>query len=360
MGYSSALEMVGKLRLPTFRETLHSFETVETNGSQFTMNTHNQALGNDIQCIDTGLYRHGLAACYLIREQDRVAFVDTGTSHTVPGLLGLLQSMGLGPENVDYVIPTHVHLDHAGGAGQLMSLCPNARLVIHPKGAPHMIDPAKLTAGATVVYGEEAFTRDFGELLPIPQERVIAAEDGMQIDLAGRTLRILDTPGHANHHFCVFDTVSRGFFTGDTFGIAYRELHGDEGPLLFAPTTPVAFDPEAWQDSLDRMMAWDPQVMYLTHYGPLPQPQLHLATLRHSIRDMADIALAEESREDAGRDQRLRRAVEENLIRRMEALGCTLTSERIRELLSVDIELNAQGLDVWLKRRAKARSRTTE
>ncbi len=319
------------------------------------MNANNptQDLGNGIHCIDTGLYRHGLAACYLVREADRLAFVDTGTAHTVPGLLKLIESLGLGPKHVDYVIPTHVHLDHAGGAGELMRLCPNARLVIHPKGAPHMIDPAKLTAGATVVYGPEAFERDFGQLLPIPEERVIAAGDGMEIELAGRVLRILDTPGHANHHFCVYDSTSRGFFTGDTFGIAYRELIGDEGPLLFAPTTPVAFDPDAWQDSLDRMMVWEPQAMYLTHYGRLDRPETHLDTLRDSIRDMANIALAEEARDSEGRDERLRQAVEKNLTQRMGKLGCDLSPERIRELLAVDIELNAQGLEVWLKRRAK-------
>jgi glyoxylase-like metal-dependent hydrolase (beta-lactamase superfamily II) len=314
-----------------------------------------QDIGHGIHCIDTGLYRHGLAACYLIREGDRLAFVDTGTAHTVPGLLRLIESLGLTPDHVDYVIPTHVHLDHAGGAGELMRQCANAKLVIHPKGAPHMIDPARLTAGATAVYGAEAFERDFGQLLPIPEERVIAADHGMRIDLAGRTLTIMDTPGHANHHFCIFDSASRGFFTGDTFGIAYRELHGHHGPLLFAPTTPVAFDPDAWQDSLTQMMAWEPKAMYLTHYGRLDEPSRHLDELRTSIRDMAAIALDEEASGGEGRMERLRQAVEKNLTQRMEALGSELPPERIQELLAVDIELNAQGLEVWLKRRSKAR-----
>ena len=209
-------------------------------------------LGDGILCIDTGLYRHGLAACYLIRERERLALVDTGTAHTVPRLLELIAARGLSPEQVKYVIPTHVHLDHAGGAGALMAACPNARLVIHPKGVTHMIDPAKLTAGASAVYGEEAFARDFGELIPIEGERVIPATDGMELDLAGRSLTFIDTPGHANHHGCLFDTRGRGFFTGDTFGISYRELDTENGPFLFAPTTPVAFDPEAWLESVKK------------------------------------------------------------------------------------------------------------
>ena len=213
-------------------------------------------LASGIFCIDTGLYRHGLAACYLVREGNRLAFIDAGTAHTVPALMELTVSLGLGPEQVDYVIPTHVHLDHAGGAGGLMSLCPNAQLVVHPKGAPHMIDPSKLTAGAVAVYGEAAFARDFGYLTPVAEERVIVAEDGQTLDLAGRTLTFIDTPGHANHHGCIFDARSHGFFTGDTFGISYRELDSADGPFLFAPTTPVAFDPDAWMESLDKLMAY--------------------------------------------------------------------------------------------------------
>jgi len=311
-------------------------------------------LGDGIYCIDTQLYRHGLAACYLVREQDRLALVDTGTAHTAPQILELVASLGLGPENVEYVIPTHVHLDHAGGSGPLMAACPNARLVIHPKGAPHMIDPTKLAAGATAVYGEEAFTRDFGELLPVDEGRVIPASDGQEFDLAGRTLTFIDTPGHANHHGCIFDSRSQGFFTGDTYGISYRELDTDDGPFLYAPTTPVAFDPDAWQTSLEKLMDYQPQAMYLTHYGRLDQPQRHLETLQESIRAMAELALAEEPGPVDGRPERLRAAVATYLtgIARRHAHG--LDEQHIAELLQVDIELNAQGLEVWLRRRAKA------
>ncbi len=253
---------------------------------------HYADLGDGIICVETGLYRHGLAACYLVREGERVAFVDTGTTHTVPWLLEILAELGLGPGNVDYVIPTHVHLDHAGGSGALMRQCPNATLIVHPKGAPHLIEPSRLAAGATEVYGPEAFAKDFGELVPVPAERVVIAEDGHVVELAGRRLVFVDTPGHANHHGCVWDERSRGFFTGDTFGISYRELDTAAGPFLFAPTTPVAFDPEAWLASLDKLMSYRPRAMYLTHYCRITAPERLVDDLRHSIRALADLALA--------------------------------------------------------------------
>ncbi len=314
---------------------------------------HYHAVADGVYCIETGLYRDGLAACYLIRSGDRLAFVDTGTGNTVPGLLGVVADLGLTPAHVDYVIPTHVHLDHAGGAGALMAACPGAQLVAHPKGAPHLIDPAKLTAGATAVYGEEAFARDFGAMLPIPEARVIVADDGQAFDLAGRTLTFIDTPGHANHHGCIFDAGSGGMFTGDTFGISYREFDTAAGPWLFAPTTPVAFDPDAWQRSLDRMMAFEPVAMFLTHYCRIDAPEGLVQRVRQSIRDLAEIALAEEAATDDGRQQRIKQAITAHLIEDVRRHGCALSDAEITELLAVDLELNAQGLEVWLRRRAR-------
>jgi len=314
---------------------------------------HYEEVADGIYCVETGLYRHGLAACYLVRSKDRLAFVDTGTSNSVPLLLEVISQLGLTPEHVDYVIPTHVHLDHAGGAGDLMARCPEARLVIHPKGAPHMIDPSRLTAGATAVYGEEGFAQAFGRLVPVPEERVTIADDGMVIDLAGRLLTFVDTPGHANHHGCIFDERSGGFFTGDTFGISYREFDTADGPLLFAPTTPVAFDPEAWQESLDKILAFNPKAVYLTHYGRVDHPQGLEEALRGSIRDLAELALREEAGGAEGRLDRLKARVADHLTTRVLNHGCRLDEGHIRELLAVDSELNAQGLEVWLLRRAK-------
>lgn len=312
-------------------------------------------LSEGLYCIETGLYRHGLAACYLVRSADRLAFVDTGATNSVPGLLSVIADLGLTPEHVDYVIPTHVHLDHGGGAGALMAACPNARLVVHPKGATHMIDPSRLIASATQVYGAKAFEQGFGAPVPVPEERVILAEDGQTFDLAGRILHFIDTPGHANHHGCILDEKSRGFFTGDTFGISYREFDTAAGPWLFAPTTPVAFDPDAWLASLDKLMSHDPRVMFLTHYGAVEDPADLVDDLRDSILGLAEIALAEEGRDDPGRQSRIKAAVSVYLVDSAHAHGVELDEAAIADLLSIDTDLNAQGLEIWLKRREKAR-----
>lgn len=314
---------------------------------------HFQEIAEGIYCIETGLYRHGLAAAYLVRSGERLAFVDTGPANAAPALLATVAALGLTPEHVDYVMPTHVHLDHAGASGHLMAACPNARLAAHPKGAPHLIDPSKLIAGSSVVYGEENFERDFGAPLPIPAERVIVAEDGQTFDLNGRTLTFIDTPGHANHHGCILDSRTQSFFTGDTFGIAYREFDTASGPWLFAPTTPVAFDPDIWLASLDKLMAHAPQAMYLTHYGRVDRPVERVEAVRRSIRDLAELALREEGRPEDGRQERIKESVTAHLMQRAREHGVDLNDAHIQELLTVDTELNAQGLEVWLKRREK-------
>ena len=303
--------------------------------------------------VECGLYHPGLVACYLLRSGEHLAFIDTGTAHTVPALLYLLQILGCRPEQVDYVIPTHVHLDHAGGAGVLMRACPQAKLVVHPKGAPHLVDPQRLEAGAKAVYGEEAFLRDFGALEPVPVDRVIPAKDGQTLMLGERELRIFHTPGHANHHICIFDEQTAGLFSGDTLGVSYKALAGTRGPWLFAPTTPVAFDPEAWEQTIDRLMALEAETLYLTHYGPFSPSPERIRGLRLSIRSFAEIALIEEKLPVQGRRARLESAVGAYLLGFAKAQGCTLPETRIRDWLAVDIPLNAQGLEVWLARRAK-------
>lgn len=320
-------------------------------------NTHfpegHQGLGHHTHLVDIGLYRPGLAACYLVRHGDELALVDCGTRHSTPAVLQTIRALGASPEQVRWIIPTHVHLDHASGAGQLMAACRNAQLVVHPKGYPHMIDPSRLQAGAMAVYGEQAFLRDFGELQPIDESRAIAAEDGADFDLGGQALKFIHTPGHANHHGCIFDTASGYLFTGDTFGLGYQEFAVDS-PYLVATTSPVAFDPDAWFASLEHMLALQPDAVCLTHFSKHESPASLAPMLRASIQAHVDIALAEEFNEAPGRAERLREAVDSLLVGgAMQHAGTDeLTARR---LLSGDIELNAQGLEVWLERRAKRR-----
>lgn len=315
-----------------------------------------ESLDHGSYLIDSGLYHPKHAACYLINDHGEMAIIDTGTQHSLPQILDAITQSGGNVEQVRYVIPTHVHLDHASGAGVLMQTCPNATLVVHPKGLPHMVDPSKLQAGATAVYGEEAFQRDFGDLMPIAAERTIAAEEMQTFALGARTLQFLHTPGHANHHGCIFDQSSGYLYTGDTFGLGYTQLRAKQGPLIVATTTPVAFDPDAWFESLDRMMALAPTACCLTHFGKIEQPQRYQAMLRDSIGAHVEIALTEEQRQQPdGRDARLHAAVDELLVGAGREYS-DMSEAEIRELFASDIDLNAQGLAVWLARRARKQS----
>jgi glyoxylase-like metal-dependent hydrolase (beta-lactamase superfamily II) len=311
-------------------------------------------LAHQITCIDTEYQRPGLAACYLVESDGEAAFIDTGTSNTVPQLMSVLEAKGIAPGQVKYVIPTHVHLDHAGGVGALMEKLPDASLVIHPYGARHMIDPTKLSAGAKAVYGEEKFCADFGELVAVDESRVIEAPDGFRVRLGTRELRCLDTPGHARHHICIYDEQSRGIFTGDTFGLSYREFDTEQGPFILATTTPIQFDPEAWHDTLDRLMALSPEVIYLTHYCEVREPDRLVGQLRESLDRFTTIALSADAEPGEARINQMRTALLHWLVANLERHGCAQSPREIEQLMAMDLELDAQGMEVWLQKREAA------
>ncbi len=301
-----------------------------------------------ITVVDTLQERPGLAACYLIQRGDECAFVEAGTAHGVPRLLALLEARGLAREQVRYVIPTHVHLDHAGGAGVLMRELPDAQLVAHPRGARHLIDPSKLIAGASAVYGSEALAQMYGEIAPIAETRVIVADDDHCLPFGTGELRFIDTPGHARHHFSIWDPVSCGFFTGDTFGLSYREFDGPGGAFLMPTTTPVQFEPEAWFASLARYLSFAPQCMYLTHYGRVRNVPKLAQDLKQGLERYCAIAQALKSEPE--RHMRLKAALIEDALTQLRLLGCELSGSQAGALLAFDMELNAQGLGVWLDR----------
>ncbi len=304
--------------------------------------------------VDTGYVRPGCAAAYLVSGSETAAVVETGTALSVPRILAALGARGLSREDIGYVVVTHVHLDHAGGAGALLRELPRARLVAHPRAARHLVDPAKLLAGSAEVYGGmEALTRLYGEVVPAPLERVVEAPDGFSVDLGGRPLLFLDSPGHARHHFVVHDPATRGFFTGDTFGLSYRELDGPGGPFLFPTTTPVQLDPPAFHRSIDRMLAERPERMYLTHYGMIEgQIERRAAALHRALDEHVRLALAAPA--GPGRREALREALAGQLLAALAEHGFAGGRGEALSIFAVDLDLNAQGLGVWLDSRAEA------
>ncbi|MDQ2069741.1 MBL fold metallo-hydrolase [Natronospira bacteriovora] len=307
------------------------------------------AFPHGITAIDTDYHRAHFDASHLIVDQGRAAYVDTGTTHSVPALLAALDEAGLKPEAVDYILLTHIHLDHAGGAGELIRHLPNAICIVHPRGARHMVDPSKLVAGTRAVYGDEAFHKLYGEIPPIAPERVRESRDGMVLRLGERRLTLFHTPGHARHHYCIFDDRSHAVFTGDTFGVSYRELDTDQGEFILPTTTPVHFDPDAYHASVDRIMSFEPNACFLTHYSRVTDLDRHARTLHEELD--AFVAIAEANRDADDRISAIERDLIDHEADRLARHGIADADTKARELLGMDLQLDAQGLDHWLSQR---------
>lgn len=303
-----------------------------------------------IHAVDAGYIRPQLAAIHLLVEDGRAAVVDTASNACLPRVLAALRALDLTPASVDYVFLTHVHLDHAGGAGAMMRAFPDARLIVHPRGARHMADPTKLFAAVQEVYGAEEAHRLYGDPLPIAVERIREAGDGFSFDLAGRALICLDTPGHARHHLCLLDSRSGCLFTGDIFGMSFRELDVDGRPSIIPTSSPTQFEPDVMHASVDRILAHRPPAVYLTHFAEV-RDVARLGGELHRLID-AHVAIAERER-DSGPERGAR--ILDGLWALMEAeaarQGWRLPAAQWREVLRMDIEINAQGLDYWLDHR---------
>jgi glyoxylase-like metal-dependent hydrolase (beta-lactamase superfamily II) len=308
--------------------------------------------GHGICAVDSVYDRREQTAIHLLVEDGRAAVIDTGTSHAVPHVMAALEARGVPAANVDYVILTHVHLDHAGGAGQLMARFPNARVTVHPRGARHVIDPSRLVAATVAIYGERETRRVYGEILPVPGERVVETPDGATLRLAGRELLFLDAPGHARHHVVIRDSKTGHIFAGDSFGMSYRECDRDGRQFAFPTTSPSQFDPAALHRSIDRMLSFAPGAIYVAHFGRLANPA-PLAGDLHRLID-AHAALGERHRRaGAERKRLLKEGVSALVLAERERQGWRLSSEKVLEIFALDIELNAQGLESWLDSEGK-------
>ncbi len=302
-----------------------------------------------IIALDSGMVRREMAACYLLETQDQVALIEVGNNASVERILFILEQRGWSPAQVSHVIVTHVHLDHAGGAGKLMDLLPKAILAVHPRGARHLIDPGRLESSARAVYGDEAFDAMYGSLVPVPEERVQIMQDGDSLSVGGRELHFMDSPGHARHHFCVWDEQTRGWFTGDTFGLSYRDLDTPNGPFIFPTTTPIQFDPEALINSVGRLMEKSPEYMYLTHFGRVGDLQRLAEDMITGVHKLVEIG--EKHIASTTREEDIKQDILSWLTALSRAHGVTLPDDSLLEVLDNDATLNAQGIDFWLSHR---------
>ncbi|MEQ6377075.1 MBL fold metallo-hydrolase [Bacillaceae bacterium S4-13-56] len=238
-------------------------------------------LGYDLTLID--LYDLSLeqrTGAYVFDEED-LTIIETSASPSIPFLLKGLEMMQLDPKDIKYIIVTHIHLDHAGGVGLLIEKCPNAKVIVHPRGKKHLADPTKLIQGAREVYGE-TFDSLFDPILPVPKQQLMTMEDGETLQIGkDRLLTFYDTPGHAKHHFSIHDSKSNGIFTGDTIGVLYPQTRNDGFDLVLPSTSPNQFDPDSMMQSLEKIEGLGVDRVYFGHFGMSTEPETVYQQIRH-------------------------------------------------------------------------------
>ncbi|MEH6518081.1 MAG: MBL fold metallo-hydrolase [Halioglobus sp.] len=312
-----------------------------------------QDLGHGITCIDADYFAPGIACFYLLERDGEFAVIETGTSSSLELLLQCFADKGIADQQLRYVIPTHVHLDHAGGAGTLMAHYESAQMLVHPKGAQHLIDPERLVSSSIEVYGEQSFRELYGEITPVPADRVTRMEDESVFSLGQSELEIRHTRGHADHHFCIWDVLSQSWFSGDMFGVSYASLRFDNGSFVLPATTPTQFNPDLYIESVNLLASYHPLHIYLTHYGALPYESTLTELLCAQIE-----AYRELGPQHRGDQEGMEDAVIQCIMDFLKPLRPPGGVEAFRGALAMDAKLNAQGLEVWAQREVARQARS--
>jgi glyoxylase-like metal-dependent hydrolase (beta-lactamase superfamily II) len=293
--------------------------------------------------VDCNYVEKEFAASFLLVKGKAGFFVECNTTHAIPFLLKAAESEGLSPEQVEGLLITHVHLDHAGGAGAFLKAFPNAKLYAHPKAARHAVDPAKLIASATAVYGEETMQKWYGTIYPCDPERVIVLQDGDQISFQGEVMKTHHLRGHANHHLVMMEPSTKTLFSGDSFGVAYPQVMKRRGDVILASTSPTDFDGPAALEAVDWIVNEHPEQIGLTHFGMLPKEKI--GPFAQILRDQLQFSM--ELMKQTVRENLELGQVQERLqgfiVQYFAARGIQLDQEDLGHL-AVDLKVNAQGL----------------
>lgn len=289
--------------------------------------------------IDCHYLKSKFAAAFLLIENGRAIFIENNTSHALPFLIKALENNGITPDKVDYLIVTHAHLDHAGGTSALLSHCPKAKVIAHPKAAKTLANPERLIQSAKKVYGEEPFRKLYGEINPIPDTKLHAVQDGETLKWQNRALTFFYTLGHASHHVCIYDSKSEGVFTGDAFGLCYPQLQ-TQGLFIFPSTSPIDYDPIEAKRSIEKICSFKPKRLFLTHFGEVNQ----VKEAKNEL--LKNLSIHEEqfnwAKQNLDFGDQLGQKIEERLKK---------VYNRDMQFLKLDLELNAQGIAFAAKRR---------
>ncbi len=300
----------------------------------------------NIFCFDANYIRKKFAAIHFINQNNKLLIVDTATNLSAKRFLNALYTMNISPESVEWILLTHVHLDHAGGAGLLMRMCPNARLAVHKRGVRHMVNPETLWASVVSVYGKKEAEKQYGQLIPVDENRVVAVGEGEVISFQNRKLQIFDAPGHANHHIVIFDEESKSFFTGDAFGIAYPELTTEDGEFILISSTPTQFDPVKFDITIKKIMKQKPKNCFLTHFSKIMNIEKNGYELLKQLDEYVTITQQSRNNFESHQDQ-IKEKLFELFYKKLEKTNLSISRHEFGNLLSLDLSLNAQGLEYW-------------
>lgn len=293
------------------------------------------------------------AAAFLKTKNGKSVFIENNTSHAIPFLLDALAKSGGTPDQVDYLMVTHAHLDHAGATGQLMQLFKNAQLVAHPKAARTLNNPKRLVESAEKVYGQSQFDKLYGQIVPVPAERTIVIQEGDTIKWQGETFQFLFTEGHASHHFCVAIPASGEVFTGDAFGLCYPGVSG-KFPFHFPSTSPVDFDHDAAIKSIDKILSTRSRGAFLTHFGWVQDLALRGQLLKQHLNFHQELIETSEHQrvEEELLESWILKELQQYFEAQLDRCGIQKTQE-VLDILKMDLHLNAAGLAIVAKKRRK-------
>ncbi|MGQ0797752.1 MAG: MBL fold metallo-hydrolase [Methanobacteriota archaeon] len=289
---------------------------------------------------DVGMFgQEGFGAIYLI-DDERKAIIETGTSWEADRIQAAVRAFGLKPEQIDALVVSHVHLDHAGGAGFLLASMPRANVYVHERGLRHLIDPTRLVASAQAALGREG-SREFGTMRPIPADRLVSVSDGMTLDLGRHELRFLDSPGHAPHELTILDTKNGCLYTGDAAGLYFP---GDEILMPIAPAP--SFDLGANLATFERILSVDPKALLFSHYGPHGRPKEAIERMMTLYPAWAKLV----------RDT-LASAGEDGVLKELYDITCRAARRYPREFLERRIRVSITGLAAYHERMEHAAPR---
>jgi glyoxylase-like metal-dependent hydrolase (beta-lactamase superfamily II) len=301
------------------------------------------ALASGLDYVDLNfLGRPQIIATGILHGAPGVALVDPGPATTIANLTAALEKKGIRFDDVRQILVTHIHLDHSGGAGSIVERHPHIEVVVHGRGAPHLADPAKLIASAGRLYAQD-MDRLWGDVKPVPAKNLRVVEGGETLQVVGREVKVEYTPGHASHHVSYLDTASRLAFVGDAAGI-----RKGSGAYVMPPTPPPDIDLEAWRASEQKILAWDPDTLFLTHFGPHHGARQHFEAMFENLDSWSRIVrrlLADASLAD---DERQKRFIDETLLELTRKVGETEASDYTR---AGGLNYSWQGLArYWRKR----------